>query len=1106
VKKLGRRDFITTTGLGVAALPTSALLAKGNPQGHGSMGGQLQNDHLACLISERGSLQRIDNRLTGESHEIEEDSFSVETDIGTISNRNAAPREHSFGPNHARFTFSTSSSFDVVLEYSLGAGHKYFRRRLALANIKSPLTLLNVELGRTTFKNPPRASVKYDTFWNAPTVSFLRWGKGGLFAGIENPFFETAWQDREVKFSFEPAMILKAGETYESEPQFVGVYQTSGRMVRDQLPLTRLAKGGIYRPRFRNPSGHLPLDGNEIRAMREFAAEYLQVPVDRFLFILYCFWNPMPQIPSTDADEQAYFRMIDTFHELGGDLIIFNPLVKARIPTEDPTTYWELAPAGSMAQRILAHATERGIKYGFYIGVAAQMEHGNAAALPFAPRRQDWKRVDSAGAAARENCLASDEYAKWWYEVQRNTIAKYKLALWSWDPGPGHGFFCYSNQHGHLPGKGGYKGWRNSTEIMRRLKEEFPGLYYQGFYGRKEYGLWGQKYTDQHEFYWEQYFQDVRSLHPDLHADRLNADGVRMQTWWSENFRFLPTVMNHAIAQRMNQLYAHPPDLKKLWDHIGWKYAFMSALAVGGSLTAPFMPENPDDIAGYQTFYRKWLEWARKNFEYVKYGVSFGDQVTVGGIDGHARIKGDHGYIFLCNPNPRPTRTQFQLNDEIGLFARGRFTLKELYPDEATYYFDEAHKRGIYSTGDAVSIVVPAYEVTLLELSPFQDEQLPLLFGASARSELKGSTLHVSGLAGEQGGTTRLAVATRTNDTPKALSVNGRAVATRREDQYLMGEIHFAGRELPRYLDDWRTPEGEAFSFPYHAAYESISLTTRFTAELGIRASLKSATPRNAAEIEAIIRRMEDTGWEIPGLVKESKFPDTFPWARPDRLLLVIPFTDAQRIGAVELQLNGVLQPVRSYDVTGGLAAPPRKIIYYADLTDTVKWGEANGLALRISGLPANQFLGPYLDYPPAPQVSALAVRPGSSLQRVVYDRPVQAPPKEPSPSDPVPVILSAWMDPVVAREGQKMTFVATTNLPPDQIQAVYLSSIVGPDCWTDQELKYDPKTDQWSLTLRFGERVRIILDCPFSYVWAVARNGHVSEPWKIPMKWLFSK
>jgi hypothetical protein len=840
--------------------------------------------------------------------------------------------------------------------------------------------------------------------------------------------------------------------------------------------------------------------------MRAFAAEYLALAVDRFLYILYCFWNPMPQIVTTQADEQAYYRMIDNFHALGGDLIIFNPLFKAQVPAEDPKTYWTLAPEGTIAERILRYAADKGIQYGFYIGVAAQMEHGNAAALPFVPGRADWKRVDRAGKVSTENCLASDDYAQWWFTVQRNTIARYKLALWAWDPGPGHGFFCYSNQHGHVPGKGGYKGWRNSTEIMRRLKAEFPGLYYQGFYGRKEYGLWGQKYTDQHEFYWEQYFQDVRSLHPDLHADRLNADGVRMQAWWSENFRFLPTVMNHAIAHRMNQLYAHPPDLKKLWDHTGWQYAFMSALAVGGSLTAPFMPENLDDIAGYRDFYRKWLAWARQNFDYVKYGVSFGDQVTVGGIDGHARIKGDHGFIFLCNPNPRPTRTEFSLGEEIGLSARGRFTLKELYPSDQAYYFDEVHQRGIYATGDTVSIVVPAYQVTLLELSPFKEDQLPLLFGATGQTKRSGNTLQVSGVTGEPGGAARLVVATHAGDRLKNVSVNGQAVGIEHEGDYWVADVRFAGKELPRWLDDWRTADGQPFPFPYHPAVENISLTTTFTADPQIPALLRAARPRNAAEVDALTRSLGDTGWEIPGLVKENKFPDTFPWARPDRLLLVVPFTDAERVRGIELQLNGADHPIRSYDVTGGLAAPPRKIIYFADLTDALKWGQPNTLTLKLQGLGTNQFLGPYLDYPPAPRVPRLSPPARRASQTVIYDRVIQPAAKEPQPDDPVPVLLSAWMDPPVVREGQKVTFYATTNLSPDEVQAVHLASIVGPDCWTDQELQFDAKTSQWSLTMRFGERVRIILDAPVSYVWVVAKNGQTSEPGKIPMHWSFAK
>ena len=60
-------------------------------------------------------------------------------------------------------------------------------------------------------------------------------------------------------------------------------------------------------------------------------------------------------------------------------------------------------------------------------------------------------RLDTGGVSG-ENCLACDEFAAWWYAVQRNTIARHNLHLWSWDPGPGHGLFCYRDRHGHVPG------------------------------------------------------------------------------------------------------------------------------------------------------------------------------------------------------------------------------------------------------------------------------------------------------------------------------------------------------------------------------------------------------------------------------------------------------------------------------------------------------------------------------------------------------------------------------------------------------------------------------------------------------------------------------
>ena len=132
-----------------------------------------------------------------------------------------------------------------------------------------------------------------------------------------------------------------------------------------------------------------------------------------------------------------------------------------------------------------------------------------------------WKKIDIKGKKSRENCICSEDFYNWYLTVTKNTIKKYNLSLWCWDPGPGNGFFCFSKEHGHIPGKGNYLGFRNAVRIMKDLKEEFPDLYIQGFYGCKEYGLWGFKYIDQHEGYWEYDIDYMNPIFQDVSADRL---------------------------------------------------------------------------------------------------------------------------------------------------------------------------------------------------------------------------------------------------------------------------------------------------------------------------------------------------------------------------------------------------------------------------------------------------------------------------------------------------------------------------------------------------------------------------------------------------------
>ena len=322
----------------------------------------------------------------------------------------------------------------------------------------------------------------------------------------------------------------------------------------------------------------------------------------------------------------------------------------------------------------------KGISYGFYMGCAAHGGEGNAAGLNFRPDKPEWKKSDAAGRRAPDNCLACDDFYEWWFTVQNNTIQKYHLSNWSWDPSLGSGMNCYDETHGHFADQGGYKGWRRCIELMARLKAANPGLFIQGFYGTKNFGLWGLKNVDQHEVYNEQSII-VSTRHNQISDDRQNADGLRFQNNWSMRFRFTPAVIGHALTHRVSE-GGFDPELIKAWDYYGWQYGVMSSLAVSGSVMPTILPYETDLVPGYVEFYRKWQRWAKDNFEYVNYTEPFGEQVQPGAVDGYARIKGDHGFVFLFNGNPRPSEITFEVGDEINLQDKGDYQFAELYPSE----------------------------------------------------------------------------------------------------------------------------------------------------------------------------------------------------------------------------------------------------------------------------------------------------------------------------------------------------------------------------------------------------------------------------------------
>ncbi len=260
----------------------------------------LANDKLRVTIPEVGTLHSVENLLAAETYSFTSDGFTLDTDLGLFSSSTIRPAKiiagqerivyhFEFGPRDSR----GAGSIGADLVYNLAGSNGFFRRTLCVSNA-APLRVKNLIFGPTAFSTPARETVHYVTLIATPTVEFIRHERGGLFTGIENPYFAADLSERGVALSFAPALILMPGEGYTSEPQFMGVYRNSGLMIEDS--------GRDFRYNA-NGSGYKPLDRNENRAMRAFALDYLAPAQQQFLNINYQFFHPLPQMPRTSKEK-----------------------------------------------------------------------------------------------------------------------------------------------------------------------------------------------------------------------------------------------------------------------------------------------------------------------------------------------------------------------------------------------------------------------------------------------------------------------------------------------------------------------------------------------------------------------------------------------------------------------------------------------------------------------------------------------------------------------------------------------------------------------------------------------------------------------------------
>jgi len=948
------------------------------------------------------------------------------------------------------YLFDHPSGLKIILEYWLPIDSIYLKRRISLRNARGRV-LGKVSLPELRTSQVSYQCIPYNTFWNCPTVIFWRGLRDGFFVGIENPFFERIDCPGSVELAYEVNMEV---DDYDGDFQFIGHYDLSDEYFVEEPPKSRIANLRFpRRTRFRNPSGQVPIDMNESRAMQMYLRDYFNPLSPDFEVVLYCYWFPIPRFPVSEADVQIWKRTIDQFVLLSGTTIMTYPLVLPNKPTMDTQSFWELEPHGSAAQKIMTYARSKGLRIGYYMGCAAgNLEYG-ATAFNFpdgAPA--SWKKTDSEGDTLGENCIASSEYRRWALQVIGNTIEEYDISLWGWDPGPGNAIFCCSDYHGHTAEGGAYAGWRSSVELVSDLAKKFANTKFVGFYGTKEFGPWGLRNFYQHEGYFEQQLEFGAGVYPDLSSDRQTANGIRMQAWWSQNLRFLPAEMNHTLVGRLSQYCMDSIELSEPWDRWGWQYSLLSAISVGSSVTLGIIPNEVSSVKGMKEFYEFWIGWARKKQYLLEFDRAIGSQVRVGGVDAHFRIREGQGVIFFANPGPRPSTFKFSLTSDFG------------FQPAYDYKFD------IVRCGTRETCIFGG-----LERFPYNQE-FSLNIASYGLLVLEVSSILVDG--------------------------DSRLISSPIfENSALMSSLSEEVLTIP--LDNWHSINLEKYDFPNQIEQNDLSIYSNLEFNVGrYRQLLKQGT------LHSSDRRLRENfqKWQDLG------FHDTFIWDATDRVILIVPFSDSDLVGSVRVTLNGISVSMQHWILkdqgTGyrfsGEAMPfqlrSMGVIWWADVSPYVE--ENNSFHIEIDRLGEYQFLGPVLF---VPGDVANFVQPNDEHQ-VIYRSPVhdihgiRQHELEISAG-----ILEVIPQVLIFQVGKVVRCDVKVELPASKVSGVYFSALVGSGSWGDMPMECISEY-VWRIELSIGRKDEHILESNHAYIWLEDLMGRASGVKIVDIKWIYSK
>lgn len=696
---------------------------------------QLFSDQLDVELDSRtGALLSATNRLTGARKTAEDVAFTVLTDRGVIGSDRCRLVSSTHDRETATFEFE-SKPLSIKLEYLLRSLHANFVEKLLTVtnNSDQPVVLAKIVLEEVAF-DPPAAQVHFHRAGltsDRPVISpdvpinlFLRDPGGGMFMGIENPYFGLTKFGNRLSLQFSPRWLLQPKQSFASDPAFLGVYKNEG--IYAFKPISSAAAG-------KPPATGAQelLDWGEVWAMQDFMREALthDRPPGKGYCVVYNACGGMEYlwrlreapakftaegglIPgehvTISGEEREFAKHFSgtsswTREIVHGEFrpgwiepfrILIDHLAEiGHVEILHPGTVWlgnsgfwdataDRAFLGSLKMdthieanpywlQTLRHARSNGIDfYGF-----------ECVASGYFPDRKDLKYVGRDGNPTGWNCYADPTFVNWHREAVDRAITEYHLPWWQWDEGWAdvNGGECYAANHSHPSGSVSYAVYHNIQQTCGYLKDRHPGLWLVGIS------------VFQHDCPWI-----LRTV---------NESVTYADPWYAHNYLFMPPGKGY-----VGDYFPRTGSLEyDLLHHL--------SLADHMDLGQPVWFADPARCEAAQQFWRKWLSWADTNFEYLRARRDlFGTPHS--GLEGSAHIVNSRGFIFLFNSSETKRAGNIPLNHWIGLTQGERFAVGALYPDPTRDY-------GVYARGDELVVGVPAKQALVLQLASTEAPRSP---------------------------------------------------------------------------------------------------------------------------------------------------------------------------------------------------------------------------------------------------------------------------------------------------------------------------------------------------------------------------------------------